>query len=333
MMSPAALLPGLSLLISTGLSGARFPQTTTEPATAWMRSALVLLERQSPWVVAAFVLVQGLLLVSALRVGRRGTAASGDKPAVAPLGLLWTLAPVLLVALVALPALVTALRPSAPAAPALRVKVIGHQWWWEFQYPDHGFATATDVHVPVGRPVTFVVESADVMHSLWVPAIGPRFDVPPLRRRELSFTPDRTGMFPGQCAELCGASHAHMRLQLFVDSPASFDAWLANQRGARVMPPDSARAGEYWRGQQIFVTHACRGCHTVRGLTDGPVGPDLTHFASRTTIGGGMFERSDSSLAHWILKANQLKQGSSMPGFPVPAKDLRPLILWLQSLR
>ena len=81
------------------------------------------------------------------------------------------------------------------------------------------------------------------------------------------------------------------------------------------------------------MTHACRGCHTVRGLTEGPVGPDLTHFASRTTIGGGMFDRSDSSLARWILRANQLKQGSSMPGFPVPQKDLRPLIAWLQSLR
>lgn len=329
-MNPGRLLAWLPA--ASGLPLERFPQTTTEPATAWMRAALALLERQAPWVVAAFVLVQALLLFSALRMGRRHASAPVTN-GTAPLGLLWTIAPAVLIALVALPALLTALRPAAAPQAALRVRVIGHQWWWEFQYPEHDFATATDVHVPAGRPVTFEVESADVMHSLWVPAIGPRFDVPPLQKRELTFTPDRAGLYPGQCAELCGSSHAHMRLKLFVDPPAQFEAWLANQKAPRVMPTDSARAGEYWRGQQIFETHACRGCHTVRGLTEGPVGPDLTHFASRTTIGGGMFERSDSSLAHWILKANQLKQGSSMPGFPVPAKDLRPLILWLQSLR
>ena len=339
MITPAALLPAGLLLLPGGLSHGQFPQTTTEPATAWMRAAVDVLARQSPWVLVALVVVQGLLVLSALRLRARAAAAAAAAPAAQagrsapPLALLWTLAPLALIVLVALPALLGALRPPAATARALRVKVIGHQWWWEFQYPDQGFATATDVHVPVGRAVTFEVESADVMHSLWVPAIGPRFDVPPLRRREWSFVPDREGMYPGQCAELCGMSHAHMRLQLFVDSPAVFETWLANQRAPRVAPTDSAHAGDYWRGQQVFVTHACRGCHTVRGLTEGPVGPDLTHFASRTTIGGGMFDRSDSSLARWILRANQLKQGSSMPGFPVPQKDLRPLIAWLQSLR
>ena len=328
-----AAVPAVRLL-AAGLPQAQFPQTTTQPATEWMRAAAALLAQQSPPVVAAFVVILGLLLATALRLGRRAAPAPGTAgPAASRWGVLWTLAPVVLITLVALPALLTALRLAAPGKAPLHVRVVGHQWWWEFQYPDHGFATATDVHVPVGRPVTFTVESADVMHSLGVPAIGPRFDVPPLRHRELTFTPDREGVYPGQCAELCGMSHAHMRLKLFVDSPAAFDAWVANEQAPRVSPPDSARAGDFWRGQQIFVTHACRGCHTVRGLTDGPVGPDLTHFASRTTIGGGMFDRSDTSLAHWILRANQLKQGSSMPGFPVPPKDLRPLILWLQSLR
>ncbi len=306
-----------------------------------MRAARGLLERQSPWVVLAFVVVQGLLLASALRLRRRegpapashaAPATLAPKPA-SPLGSLWTIAPWLLMGLVALPAVEAALRPPAAPVEALRVNVIGHQWWWEFKYPESGIVTATDVHVPVGGAVRFVVESADVAHSLWVPAVGPRVDVPPLRRREFSFTPDRVGVFPGQCAELCGASHAHMHLELFVDTPAAFTAWVAAQRAPRAVPPDSVYGGDIWQGEQIFVTHACRGCHTVRGLTDGPVGPDLTHFASRTTIGSGLFERSDSSLAHWILDASTLKQGSSMPGLPVTERDMKRLVAWLQSLR
>lgn len=329
-MSPAALLP-----LATALTRAQFPQTTTEPASAWMRAAASVLERQAPWVVAAFVVVQGLLLVSALRLSTRAAAPSpaGGESKPGAFGIAWSLAPWLLVAAVAFPALQAALRPSAPAPAELRVNVIGHQWWWEFKYPDAGIATATDVHVPAGRAVRFVVESADVMHSLWIPAVGPRVDVPPLRRREFTFTPDRAGVFPGQCAELCGPSHAHMHLKLYVDTPAAFDAWLAGQRAPRVAPPDSVHAGALWRGEQVFVEHACRGCHTVRGLTDGPVGPDLTHFASRSTLAGGMFERSDSALVHWILNANSLKQGSTMPGFPVPGKDMGPLVAWLQSLK
>ncbi len=305
-----------------------------------MRAASTLLEHQAPWVAAALVVVQGLLLVSALRLRTRDTpssaTAAGAMPAVPPasrLGLVWTLAPWVLVALIALPALQAELRPPAAAAVALRVNVIGHQWWWEFNYPDQGVVTATELHVPVGRAVRLVVESADVMHSLWIPAVGPREDVPPLRRREFTFTPDRAGVFPGQCAELCGTSHAHMQLKLFVDSPAVFETWLANQRAPRVAPTDSLHAGELWRGEQVFVLHSCRGCHTVRGLSDGRVGPDLTHFASRSTLAGGMFERTDSALVHWILNANTLKQGSTMPGFPVPERDMKPLVAWLQSLR
>ena len=140
------------------------------------------------------------------------------------------------------------------------------------------------------------------------------------------------GVYPGQCAELCGTSHAHMHLKLFVDSPVGFTAWLANQQAPRTEPTDTLVAAELWRGQQVFVTGACRSCHSVRGLTQGRGGPDLTHFASRTTIAGGMFERSDSALVNWIEHAHTLKQGSTMPDSPLPAWDMRPLVAWLQSL-
>ena len=212
------------------------------------------------------------------------------------------------------------------------MSVIGHQWWWEFRYPDLGIATATELHVPVGRAVTLGLETADVDHSFWVPALGPRQDMIPDRRRNFVFTADREGAYPGQCAVLCGTSHAHMAVRVFVDAPVAFEAWAANQRAPRV-EPDSVRGGALWRGREIFATHACRGCHTVRGLTQGPGGPDLTHFASRGSIGGGMLERNDANLARWIQHADELKPGAGMPGFPVPRSELDALVAWLQSLR
>ena len=314
------------------LDAVRYPQTATEPATAFMREGWLRFQSHLPYASAALVLALLLLLAIAARVGAaRREAAANETPSRA--AWLWTLAPSVLVALAVWPAS-RVFRDREPAVGApLRVNIVAHQWWWEARYDAHHFATATDVHVPVGRPVKLVLESADVMHSLWIPAIGPRQDVPPLRRRTITFTPDRVGRFPGQCAELCGSSHANMHLNLFVDDAATFDAWLANQQAPPVEPRDSVGAGPVWSGKQEFIEHACRGCHTVRGVTDGPIGPDLTHFASRTTIAGGMFPRTDSTLAHWLLKANTLKQGSTMPGFPIPARDLRELITWLQTLK
>jgi cytochrome c oxidase subunit 2 len=324
-------------LFVPALTRAHFPQTTTEPATAWMRAAAGLIERQSPWVVVAFAVVLGALAVTALRLrARRG---GGEAPGTGSRSLathslvwLWSLAPLILVTLVALPVWLARLHAPVPPVDALRVNVIGHQWWWEFRYPDQRIVTATDLHLPVGRPVTLIVESADAMHSFWVPAVGPRQDVPPLRRREFSFTPDRMGVFPGQCAEMCGASHAHMHLKMFVEPGPVFEAWVRQQLAPRV-EPDSIRGGDLWRGRVSFVRNSCRGCHTIRGLTEGPIGPDLTHFASRTSIAGGMFERTDANLARWILHANALKPGSMMPGFPVPERQLKPLVAYLQSLR
>src|SRR5262249_55161658 len=164
----------------------------------------------------------------------------------------------------------------APPAPAdaLRVRVIAHQWWWEFRYPALGVTTATDLHLPVGRSVVLSLESADVMHAFWVPALGPRWMALPERVREVALTPDREGEYPGQCAEACGTSHAHMAVRVSVESRVAFDAWVASQAAPRV-EPDPVRDGERWKGREVFTTHACRGCHTVRGLSDGPNGPDL----------------------------------------------------------
>jgi len=311
-----------------------FPQTTTEPVTAWMRAAWSVIERQAPVSWLALAVVLALLLVTALRLrgGTGPTASPGGAPAPPPrFPLVWALLPFALVSVLVAFAALAGLRAPAPPADPLRVEVVGHQWWWEFRYPDAGVVTATDLHLPVGRPIRLEFSSRDTEHAFWVPAVGPPQDVLPGVPSSFTFTPERAGHFPGQCAVLCGSSHAHMRVHMFVEEPAAFDAWVASQLAPRV-EPDSSRDNPRWEGRELFITHACRGCHTVRGLTEGPIGPDLTHFASRSTIAGGMFERTDENLGLWLRHAHELKPGSTMPGLPIPDRQLRPLIAWLQSL-
>jgi cytochrome c oxidase subunit 2 len=303
------------LLIGVGLLAAT-PHGLTEPATAAMRAAWTLLERQWPFALGAFVVVQCLLVATLLvsRSRREGAAS-------APVAWLWTALPFVLVTLVALPALRGALE-SPPAGEPLRVRAIGHQWWWEFRYPDLGVVTATDLHLPLGRPVEITLESADVLHSFWVPALGPQQEV----------SPDREGDYPGQCALLCGTSHAHMGMRTLVTAPGAFDAWVAAQL-APPREPDPVTEPTRAAGRAHYLRNACRGCHGIRGTSEGPVGPDLTHFASRGSIGGGLLSRSDEDLKRWLLHADKLKPGSTMPGFrDIPPRQLEELVRYLQGL-
>src|SRR5205823_8251192 len=169
---------------------------------------------------------------------------------------------------------------------ALKVEVIGHQWWWEFRYPELGVVTASELHVPLRRSVVVDIQSADVIHSFWFPAIGGKRDAIPGHTNHIWFTPNLTGTFPGQCAEFCGMSHANMRMKLMVDTPEGFAAWVAGQKAAAVEPDSTTLAG---KGRAIFAGEACIGCHTVTGVSAGVIGPNLTHVASRTGIAGDMY--------------------------------------------
>jgi cytochrome c oxidase subunit 2 len=313
------------VLIGVGLLAAA-SQGLTEPATAAMRAAWALLERQWPFALGAFVVVQCLLLATLLVSRSRREGATS-----APPGWLWTALPFVLVTLVALPALRGALESPTVQEP-LRVRAVGHQWWWEFRYPDLGVVTATDLHLPLGRPVEITLESADVLHSFWVPALGPQQEVSPDAASVFTVTPDREGEYPGQCALLCGTSHAHMRMRTLVTAPEAFDAWVAAQL-APPREPDPVTEPARAAGRAHYLRNACRGCHVIRGTSEGPVGPDLTHFASRGSIGGGMLSRSDADLKRWLLHANELKPGSTMPGFKdIPPRQLEELVRYLQGL-
>src|SRR5262249_54287909 len=135
----------------------------------------------------------------------------------------WTIAPAVILAFIAVPTVATIFKTQGKApAGALQVRVIGHQWWWEFQYPEYGVTTGSELHVPVGRTVLLSLETRDVIHSFWFPAMGGKRDVTPTHVNHIWFTASAVGTYPGQCAELCGVSHANMRMRLFVETPEQF---------------------------------------------------------------------------------------------------------------
>lgn len=242
----------------------------------------------------------------------------------------WTIGPAVVLLLIAVPTVQVIFRTQTQAKPpeALEVVVRGYQWWWEFAYPGQGVTTANELVVPAGRPVFFALEGPDVLHSFWVPKFGGKRDVVPGRRNALVLTPDAPGEFWGHCAEFCGASHANMGFRVSVVSAADFERWVAAQRAP------AADAGEaIAAGKALFAGSACVGCHTVRGVSHGVLGPDLTHFGSRRTLAAGMFPNAPERLTAWIRDAPALKPGVKMPAFSYTDAQAAALAAYLLSLK
>jgi cytochrome c oxidase subunit II len=208
------------------------------------------------------------------------------------------------------------LPPVLARAPAgsLTVLVTGERWWWRVRYlPQAGAPVdlANEIRLPVGEPVQFQLESRDVIHSFWIPALGGKVDMIPGRRTYLTLEPTRTGVFRGVCAEYCGASHAFMSFAVVVQEKPEFERWLAQQ--ARPAAPPSGAAAE---GPRLFAAHGCGACHTVRGTpADGAVGPDLTHVGDRLLIGAGRLPKQPGAFRRWLSQVEALKPHVLMPGF------------------
>jgi cytochrome c oxidase subunit 2 len=212
---------------------------------------------------------------------------------------------------------------SLHASSALTVEIIGHQWWWEIQYddvvPSRRVQTANEFHIPINRPVVLKVTSRDVIHSFWVPSLQGKRDLIPGYTTALWIQADRPGVFRGQCAEFCGLQHAHMALDVVVVSDGEFEGWLEAMREPARDPPDGAAR----KGRDLFMRTRCAGCHTVRG-TDaaGQVAPDLTHLATRSTLGAGTVANTPDHLAAWILDPQSMKPGNQMPPNPLSSDDV-----------
>ena len=221
-----------------------------------------------------------------------------------------------------------------PTTPAVTLDVTGHQWWWEVRYRDAagtdlGFVTANEVHLPVGEPVRVRLQSADVIHSFWLPQIAGKTDAIPGQVNEMWLQADRAGTSRGPCGEYCGMQHANMTIAVTAESPAAFRAWEAARRAESVAPTSE----EALTGRAVF-TRSCGACHAVEGTSAlGRVGPDLTHLASRPFIGAGALENTPASLARWIPNAPAVKEGARMPAMPLSPAELRDVVAYLETLR
>jgi cytochrome c oxidase subunit 2 len=217
---------------------------------------------------------------------------------------------------------------------ALIIKLTGHQWWWEVQYDDRDpgniLTTANEIHIPTGRTVKIDLRSLDVIHSFWVPNLHGKKDLIPGHPTSMWLKADREGMFRGQCAEFCGFQHAHMRLEFVAESPEKFQTWIAAQRSnSRDPATDSER-----RGQQVFLQNQCVTCHSIQGTNArASVGPDLTHFGSRTLLAAGALQNKPHELADWIANPQNIKPGVKMPANQFAPDDLNALVDYLESLK
>jgi len=211
--------------------------------------------------------------------------------------------------------------------PPLTVAVIGHMGWWEGRYPN-GAVTANEIHIPVGQPVRFDVTSADVIHSFWVPQLGPKIDMIPGRVNTTVLEATSPGRYRGQCAEFCGLQHANMAFFVVADPVSTFDTWVRDQAA-----PAASPTGEAAQGEQAFLGSSCASCHTIRGTNaTGTVGPDLTHLASRQTIAAGTLPNDAPDLERWITDPQGVKPGNLMPPTQLSPGDLAALIDYLRSL-
>jgi cytochrome c oxidase subunit 2 len=216
----------------------------------------------------------------------------------------------------------------------LEVRVTGHQWWWRVEYRDpvgNGWIeTANELHLPQGRTARVLLGSADVIHSFWVPNVGGKMDMVPGRINQVALTPRRLGWFRGQCAEFCGAQHAHMAFDVYVETPDRFAAWLAGQRrnAAAVADPSLAR------GMAIVTQGPCAACHRLRGTpAGGRAGPDLTHLASRRALAAGTLPMTRGAIQGWIVQPKAVKPGTMMPAIPLSAADADAVSRYLVTLR
>lgn len=291
--------------------------------------------------MAATLVTVCLIVWLALR--RRGTLAEHEPIEAEDRGQSWILIGGFAIPFVVLTFLFVATVDTLNAFPMMDgheqlpdVVVTGHQWWFEVDYqfagrPDENVTTATEIHVPVGRPMTIALRTADVIHSFWVPKLHGKVDLIPGQTNFIRVQADRPGTYQGECAEFCGEQHAHMRLMVVADTPEQYQRWLTQMRADAAEPTDALAK----RGQDVFLSQACALCHTIRGtLAQGGVGPDLTHVGSRLTLAGGQLTNTPGNLGAWVTSAQNLKPGAQMPNLAtLDGSDLRALIAYLESLK
>jgi cytochrome c oxidase subunit II len=222
----------------------------------------------------------------------------------------------------------------AADTPQVTLKITAHQWWWEIEYtdpePSRRVRTANEIHLPAGESVHLELAAADVIHSFWVPNLHGKRDMIPGRPARFRLQPLRVGIYRGQCAEFCGLQHAHMALDVVVESRPDFDAWYERQ----LATPPPASHSQAARGHEVFMASACNLCHAIAGTdASASFGPDLSHFASRRSIAAGTLPNHPDNLRRWLENPQQVKPGNRMPVVSLGRDDIDALVAYLGTLQ
>ena len=253
--------------------------------------------------------------------------------------LAWTVVPFIIVVVLFLTTarMIFAIQDKPHSAAALDVTVVGHQFWWEFRYPKYGFETANELHIPLSTkahplPTFLKLQSADVWHSFWVPQLAGKQDNIPDHTNYMWMDPTVPGMYVGQCGQFCGIEHAKMLIRVYVDTPDEFQRWIANEEQPAAEP--APNQSEVAAGKEVFDTNACMNCHQIEGTpAHGHFGPDLTHFASRQTLGSGAALNNMADLQAWIHDPSSLKEGALMPPMQLNDTQLEQVSVYLSTLK
>jgi cytochrome c oxidase subunit 2 len=302
-----------------------------------------------------FVAVEGVLIYSIVRFRERpNSPAPKQIHGNNTIEVLWTIAPSLFLFAVLAGTIYTMFGLAQPPGRNVEVKVVAHQWWWEFDYVHENIVTADELLVPVGTTIQLDLESNNVIHSFWIPELTGKTDVIPGHDNHMWFQADRTGTYSGACAEFCGIQHAHMRFTVIADTQDTFATWLTRQQQVAAKTPTDSTARA---GQKLFLgSGGCAGCHGIVGVNlksfndpaaTGLIGPNLTHIGSRRlsagavlawdpascqVVNGALVNKDSCNLYKWLHDPQGVKPGNDMNIRPLSDAEIAKLIAYLESL-
>jgi cytochrome c oxidase subunit 2 len=353
----ASVLCALGLILA-GCSPEHYPQTALKPLSDFARIGDDIQTTTFWWALGVFIMVEGALVYAIFRFrGKPGDPEPKQIHGNTTVEILWTAIPALILAAIAVPTVKGIFATAAtPHGEALTVEVIGHQWWWEFRYPDLHITTANELHIPVGQTVATKMGTIDVVHSFWAPRFAGKRDVFPNRETRLWFKAEQPGEYSGQCAEFCGIQHGRMAFRIKAQTPEEFQAWAAHMQTLKATPltppapppgaprpgaapeqgppaPPSAVSAAATEGEKLFLSKGCVGCHALNAFNapTGMIGPNLANVGARTYIGAGTLKNTDENLARWIQNPQLIKQGVLMPNLGVKPDEARSLVAFLRA--
>lgn len=357
----ALLLLTLFVVTVAAAQGNPYPQSTLHPRGDFAHMVDKLFHTTLTWAIIVFVLVEGALLLVIFKF--RGKPDDPEPKQVhgnTMVEVIWTAIPALVLAVIAVPTVKTIFRTyEIPKGDdVLQVEVLGHQWWWEFRYPQLGLTTANELHVPVGKTVALKMVTQDVLHSFWIPQLAAKRDVFPNRTTTLWFKAEEPGDYPGQCAEFCGIQHGRMAFQVIAQSPDDFAGYVSRMQASGAPPAPAAPAtdstgtpaaaapgvttatlaatapqagADTTAGAQLFMMKGCIGCHSLNATKPMGIGPNLAGIGTRLYIAAGWLKNTDENLAKWVSHPQEVKHGVLMPDLGVTDAEAQSLVAYLRQ--